>query len=296
LTVADSARSASARRPLPAPLLVIAAVTSVQIGAALAKSLFDRLGPAGVFSLRLVFGAALMLALWRPRIRSRSRADLLLVGTFGLTLAAMNLSFYEALARAPLGIAVTLEFVGPLAVAVAGSRRRSHFAWIALAAAGILLLAPWGGGTALRPLGALFALLAGGFWALYILLSVRVGRAYAGGSGLAIAMSVAALLALPVGIAGAGSRLLVPELLAAGLGLALLSSALPWSLELEALRRLPTRVFGVLMSLEPAVAAVSGFVFLGERLQTRALVAIVLVVLASVGASRFAPATPRLDL
>jgi inner membrane transporter RhtA len=293
--VADSTLSASASRAVPAPLLVLAAVMSVQIGAALAKSLFDQLGPAGVFSLRLFFGAALMLVVWRPRIRSHSRAELLLAATFGLTLAAMNLSFYEALARAPLGIAVTLEFVGPLAVAVAGSRQRSHFVWVALAAAGILLLAPWGGGSALRPLGALLALLAGALWALYILLSVRVGRAYAGGSGLALAMALAALLALPVGIAGAGSRLLVPKLVAAGLGVALLSSALPWSLELEALRRLPTRVFGVLMSLEPAVAAVSGFVVLGERLHTRALVAIALVVLASVGASRFAPATGPLD-
>jgi len=204
---------------------------------------------------------------------------------FGLVTAAMNFSFYLALDRIPLGVAVTLEFAGPLGVAVAGSRRLFDLAWVLLAAAGIVLLAPWGG-LGLDPVGAGFALLAGMFWAGYILLSSRVGGIFSGGRGLALALSVGGVALLPIGIAGAGTHLLQPYLLLAGLAVALLSGVVPYSLELEALRSLPTRVFGILMSLEPAIAAAIGFVVLGQSLGFRDVLALALVSVASLGASR----------
>ncbi len=210
---------------------------------------------------------------------------------FGISLAGMNFSFYEALDRIPLGVAVTLEFVGPLGVAVVGSRRALDLLWVVLAAAGILLLADLsGGGTDAAGVG--LALLAGAFWAGYILLSARVGRVFPGGSGLALAMLVASATLIPVGIADGGADLLTAEVLAVGMAVAVLSSVIPYSLELEALRLLPERVFGVLMSLDPAMAALAGFVVLGEVLGARELVAIGLVVAASAGAARTAERGP----
>ena len=276
---------------VPAPALVIAGVLSVQLGAAVAKSLFDDLTPTGVVALRLVFGTLVLGLLFRPRIRNRPRAELRLAVAFGLTLVSMNLCFFQALDRIPLGIAVTLEFVGPLAVALVGSRRSSDFLWVAMAASGIALLAPGIGG-GLDAVGVLFALAAGALWGVYILLGARVGKAFSGPTGLVLAMAVGAFVALPLGIVSAGSSLLEPALLAAGLGVAVLSSAIPWSLELEALRRLPTHVFSVLMSLEPAIGALVGFVVLGERLGIRAVTAIALVVIASAGAARGARTAP----
>jgi inner membrane transporter RhtA len=276
---------------IPAPMLVITGVLSVQLGAALAKSLFDDLTPTGVVSLRLLFGAVALGLLFRPRIRNRPRAELRLAVAFGLVLVSMNLCFFQALDRIPLGIAVTLEFIGPLGVAIMGSRRSSDFLWIAMAASGIALLAP-GIGDGLDGVGVAFALAAGVLWGLYILLGVRVGKAFAGPTGLVLAMAVGACVALPLGVGSAGSSLLEPALLAAGFGVAMLSSALPWSLELEALRRMPTHVFGVLMSLEPAIGAIVGFIVLGERLGVRAVTAIALVVLASAGAARGARTAP----
>jgi len=284
---------ASRPRAVPAPAFVLGAAVSVQGGAAVAKSLFPELGPPGVVFLRLLFGGIALWAFGRPRLRGRSGRELRLVAMLGLALVCMNLSFYEALDRIPLGIAVTVEFVGPLGLAVAGSRRRLDLLWVAFAAAGIALLAEGGGDV--HALGLGLAALAGGFWACYILLGVRVGRAFAGTTGLAPAMLVGALVALPWGVASGGSALGDPALLGAGVGVGLLSSALPWSLELEAMRRLPTHAFGVLMSLEPAVAALAGFVFLGETLGVRALVAIALVVVASAGASRTHAPELRLD-
>jgi inner membrane transporter RhtA len=236
--------------------------------------------------LRVGFAALMLLLLWRPQLGGYVRPNYFVVILFGLVLAGMNFSFYSALERIPLGIAVTLEFVGPLGVAIAGSRRLLDLVWVALAAIGIVLLNPLGEAK-LDPLGVALALLAGSFWAGYILLGARAGRAFPGGASLAIAMSVAAVVLLPVGVLGGGAALLDPRLLTAGFGVALLSSALPYSLEFEALRRIPTRVFGVLMSLEPAIAALVGFVFLGEELGLRAITAISLVTLATVGASRF---------
>jgi inner membrane transporter RhtA len=275
-------------------LLVLAAATSVQGGASVAKSLFPSLGPPGVVFLRLLFGSVALWAIARPELRGRPWRELRLLVALGVVLVSMNVTFYESIDRVPLGIAVTVEFLGPLGVAVLGSRRRVDFVWVALAAAGVALLAEGGGDTSVHAAGLLLAALAGLFWALYILLSVPIGRLFPGASGLAPAMVLGAVLIAPWGIASAGGHLRDPQLLGAAVGVGLLSSALPWSLELEALRRLPTHVFGVVLSLEPAVAALAGFVFLHEHLRVRAWIAIGLVVLASAGAAREArrPPTP----
>jgi inner membrane transporter RhtA len=277
---------------VPPTLLVLAAVTSVQFGAAIAKTLFDEIGPGGTVFLRVLFGAIVVAAIWRPRVAGHEPREVRLAVAFGLVLAAMNLSFYESIERIPLGIAVTLEFVGPLGVAVFGSRRPRDLLWVALAAAGILLLSDFGAAD-LDALGVALALTAGALWAAYILLSARVGQAFPGGSGLALALLVATVPLAPVGIAEAGTDLLVPWVLAAAAAVGLLSSAIPYALELEALRRLPVGVFGVLMSLEPAVGALAGLVVLGEELAAREVVAIGLVVAASAGAARGASVAPR---
>ena len=277
---------------IPPTLLVLAAVSSVQLGGAFAKTLFDEIGPGGTAFLRVLFAALILAALWRPAVRGLSRAEWRLALAYGFVLVAMNLTFYEALDRIPLGIAVTFEFVGPLGVAIAGSRRLLDLLWVALAAAGILLLSDFGGAD-LDGLGVALALLAGGFWAAYILLAARVGRAFEGADGLAIGMCAGALMLLPFGIADAGGDLITGEALAIGLAVAILSSVIPYSLELEALRRMPAGVFGVLMSLEPAAAALAGFIVLDEGLATREVVAIALVVAASAGAARNASVPPR---
>lgn len=268
---------------MPAPAFVVVGIASTQSGGAIAKTLFDELGPAATSFLRVALAAVLLVAIWRPRLSGHSRSDLLTAAAFGLALCAMNLSFYLAIDRIPLGIAVTIEFAGPLSVAIALSRRRLDAVWVVFAATGILLLARGGGDV--ETAGILLALLAGFFWGAYILLSARAGRVFPGGSGLAIAMAVGGIALLPVGIAGGGSNLLDPELLAIGALVALLASAIPYTLELEALRRLPTHVFGILMSLEPAIAALAGFLILGEGLEPREVAAIALVAVASAGAS-----------
>jgi len=269
----------------PPAALVLGAAVSVQGGAAVAKSLFPTLGPPGVVFLRLGFGALALWVIGKPQLRERSRRELALVAALGVSLVCMNLSFYESLDRLPLGVAVTVEFVGPLTVAVLASHRALDFVWIALAAVGIVLLAH-GGGKSVHTLGLVLALTAGFFWGCYIVLGTKVGRRFAGTTGLAPAMAIGAVIALPWGVISAGHNLGNPQLVGAGVGVGLLCSALPWSLELEAMRRLPTTVFGVLMSLEPAVAALAGFVFLHEHLPARAWLALVLVVVASAGASR----------
>ncbi len=280
---------------VPARGLVLLSIFSVQIGAAIAKGLFDQLGPAGMVFLRVGFAALVLLLLWRPPLGGHARGDYLVAVLFGLALVAMNFSLYQALDRIPLGIAVTLEFIGPLGVAVAGSRRMLDLLWVVLAAAGIVLLAPLDvlGETALDPVGVALALLAGCFWAAYILLSARTGSIFPGGTGLVIAFCVGTVALVPVGIAGGGAALLDPKLLLAGFAVAMLSSAVPYWLDLEALRKLPARVFGVLMSLEPAVAALVGFVVLGERLGVRSLAAVLLVTVAAIGASRSGGLEPR---
>jgi len=279
---------------VPAPLFVLAAASSVQLGAAIAATLFDDLGPAGTSVLRVGLGALILLAIWRPRVRGLAREDLRLVFWLGLTLGVMNYSFYEAIDRIPLGVAVTIEFAGPLGVAVVLSRRRLDLLWVALAVGGILLLAD-PGGDSVDPTGLALVLIAAAAWAAYILLAARAGSRFTGGRGLALAMIVASLVPLVPGIAEAGGELLVPEFLALGAAVALLSSVIPYSLEMEALRRIPRHVFGVLMSMEPALAALAGFVILDQALGARELLAIGLVIAASIGATRSSRSAPVID-
>jgi inner membrane transporter RhtA len=273
------------RAPAAAVALVVLGICSVQFGAGFAITLFDDLGAAGTAFVRLVVAAVVLMAIWRPRLGAHSRRDFGVVLLFGVTLGAMNVAFYSALDRIPLGLAVTLEFVGPLAVAMAGSRRPLDLVWVALAAGGILLLARGGAGGGLDTLGVALALAAGACWAAYIVLSQRTGRLFPGGTGLALAMVVGALVAAPLGIAQAGGALLHPGLIAAVAAVALASSVIPYSLEMEALRTLPARTFGILMSLEPAVGALAGLVVLGQALALREWAAVALVIAASAGAT-----------
>src|SRR5829696_4198482 len=260
--------------------MVLAAAASLQVGAAFAVTLFDDLGPAGAAFLRLALAAVVLWVIWRPALSG----DLRLAAAFGVALGLMNWSIYESIDRIPLGAAVTIEFAGPLLVAVIGSRRPLDGLWIALAAAGILLLADLRGGS-MDAVGVVLALCAAACWMAYIWLSQRVGQAFPGGTGLALAMAVGALIVLPAGVLQGGSALIKPELLGSALIVALASSVLPYSLELEALRRLPAAVFGVLMSLEPAVAVLAGFAVLGQDLGARELAAVAMVVVASAGAA-----------
>jgi len=272
--------------------LIIVAITSLQFGAAIAGTIFDETGPAGTALLRAFFAAVILLAIWRPTVRGHSARELRLVALFGLVLGSMNLCIYESFARIPLGIAITIEFAGPLALAVVLSRRRLDLACAALAALGIVLLADPGSGS-VDVLGVVFALIAAACWAVYILVAQAAGRVFTGGRGVALAMSVAVVVPLVPGIVGAGSELLQPQWLAIGCAVALMSSVLPYSLETEALRRGPANVFGVLMSLEPAVAAIAGWVVLGQDLRARDIAAIGLVTTASVVVVRAAPPPPE---
>jgi inner membrane transporter RhtA len=281
--------------PVPPVPMVIVAAMSVQFGAALGSTLFDTLGPGGASLLRQGFAAVILLALWRPRIRAYDAAALRLAAGFGVALGLMNLCFYEALDRIPLGVCVTIEFIGPVAVAVAFSRRALDLVWVALAAGGIVLLADPFGARGVDRTGLVLILAAATLWAVYIVLAQRATRVFHGSTGLALAAGVAWLMPLAPGLTEAGvGDLLAPGALAVGLAVALLSSVIPYSLESESLRRLPAGVFGVLMSLEPAVAALAGFVVLGQRLSARDLVAIALVIVASVGVTR-GSSTPPVD-
>ncbi|MFJ8966574.1 EamA family transporter [Lentzea sp. NPDC102401] len=270
---------------IPPTALVLLGIVSVQVGAAFAKQLFTVAGAAGMVTLRLLMAALVLVLIWRPSLRL-DRRTLVTVVTYGAVLAVMNLCFYAALARIPLGAAVTIEFLGPLAVAVAGSRRWLDGVWVLLAGTGVVLLTRVQGG--LLWTGVLFALAAGACWAAYILVTAKLGSQTNDGKGLALAMVVGTVIALPFGIGSAGTAMLDPMVLAVAIVVALMSSVVPYSLELEALRRMPPRVFGILMSLEPAVAAVAGLVLLGEHLAPAQWVAVGCVVIASVGATRSA--------
>lgn len=276
---------------LPPQVLLLAAMGSVQFGSAFASMIFPRVGPGGVAFLRVLFTAVVLLAISRPTLRGRTRTEIRTVVAYGLTLAAMNWSFYEALDQLPLGIAVTIEFTGPLAVAVAGSRRVTDVVWVALAGSGVVLLALRGGHGGVHLVGVLLALVAATCWAGYILLTKRVGRSFGALEALAIGMSVGTFLVLPAGVVQGGSALLHPGVLGGCLGVAVLSSLVPYTLELTALRRLTTAVFGLLMSLEPAVAAVAGVLLLSQALTLVVGLAIAMVVVASVGASLTARGT-----
>ncbi|MFE2096035.1 MULTISPECIES: DMT family transporter [unclassified Streptomyces] len=265
--------------------LVLAGGISVQFGGALAVTLMPRAGALGVVTLRLLAAAVVLLVVCRPRLRGHSRTDWGTVVVFGITMGAMNGLFYEAVARIPLGPAVTLEVLGPLALSVLASRRAINAVWAGLALAGVFLLGG-GGFSDLDPTGVAFALGAGAMWAAYIVFSARTGRRFPQADGLALAMAVAAVLFLPLGIAEAGTRLLDPTTVALGSAVALLSSVLPYTLELLALRRLPASTFAILMSLEPAIAATAGFLILGQALSAAEAAAIALVIAASIGAVR----------
>ena len=277
---------------IPPTVLVLGGIASVQFGAAFAKTVFDEVGPGGAVFLRVGFAAVILCALWRPALRGRSARDWRLIIAYGFVLAGMNFTYYESLDRIPLGIAVTFEFVGPLGVAILGSRHALDLLWVALAAGGILLLSDFGTAD-LDPAGVALALTAGGFWATYILLVQRVGRAMEGGQPLALAMAAGTIMISPVGIGQGGGELLSLSILVIGAGVAVLSSVIPYTFELEALRRMPANVFGVLMSLEPAAASLAGFIILGEDLVAREIVAIGLVVAASAGAARGSRLPPR---
>lgn len=275
---------------VPAVWLVVASILSVQVGAAIAKHLFPLVPPDAMVWLRLVSSSIILLAIVRPRLRGRTRADWMTAAVYGAALTAMNWSIYHAFARIPLGLAVTIEFLGPLSLAILGSRRPRDILWVVLAGAGVLMLgfSP----TRLDPVGVAFALVAGLCWALYILFSARTGVRWSGLDGLAVASIIGAVVLAGPAVTAAGSRLLDPAILAMGVAVGVLSSVLPYSLELVALRTMPARVFGILMSLEPAAAALAGLILLHERLGLIELAALVCVVVASVGATRSQSTSP----
>ncbi|XVU21934.1 EamA family transporter [Actinoplanes sp. CA-054009] len=270
------------RREPPAPLLVIMAIASVQVGSSIAHGLFDDLGANGVTFLRLALAAVIFALVTRPRIRSWSRSAWLAAALLGVVMAGMNLIFYQSIRTVPLGIAVTVEFLGPLLLALVQTRRLLDLLWALMAAGGVLLLGLDSGGSA-PVTGLLLAFLAGLFWAGYIVGSARLGGLVPGAGGLTVSLSVAALIALPFGGGAAVEAIGHPSWLIAATAVALLSSVLSYGLEIHALRQIPTRIFGILMSLEPAAAAVAGLIILGQRLGGAEIVALVLVTLASAG-------------
>lgn len=271
--------------PTPAILLVIAGLVCQEVGASIAILLFPEAGPLGMVMLRLVFSALILLVIARPSLRGHSRQGWLAVGGFGLVLATMNGLFYLALERLPLGVTVTIEVLGPLVLSIIASRRASAWLWAALAFAGVVALGG-GGWDRLDPLGVLFALGAAASWAFYILAAARVGREFPRLDGLALAMTVGAVVSLPFGIASAGAALVRIDLLALGAAVAVLSSTIPYALELLALRRLPAAAFAILMSLAPATAALAGWVLLGQQLSWLEILGMALVIAASIGAVR----------
>lgn len=273
--------SSSTIPPVPA---VILAIVSVQGGAAIAKGLFPVLGAAGTASMRIGLSALLLLVVVRPRLGQLRAEQWRAVVPYGLALGAMNFLFYCALARVPLGLAVTLEFIGPLALALSGSRRWFDVVWALLAGVGIALIAPWGG-HGVDVLGMLFALAAGGCWAGYIVLGQRTAAVLPGTLAVAVGMVVGAVLVVPFGLASGQLATLTPHLALLSALLALFSSVLPFTLEMQALKSLPTRTFSILMSLEPAAAAVSGWLLLHERLTIGQWLAVVLIAIASAGAT-----------
>lgn len=264
--------------------LVIGAIVSVQFGAAIAKSVFGVVDPTAFAWLRMTISALLFYAIARPRFRGRTWADWRVALGYGVCLATMNWSIYQSFARIPLGLAVTIEFLGPLAVAVAGSRRLRDFLWAGLAAAGVLLLG-WAPAP-LDPVGVGYALLAGAAWAGYILLAGPTARAWSGLTGATVGSLVGPVVFVVPALLSGGSALWQPWVLAVGLGVGVLSSTIPYGLELIARRRIPSGTFSILMSLEPAVAALAALILLGERLSPVELVAMACVIVASVGATR----------
>jgi len=267
--------------PVPAVLL---AIISVQCGAAIAKTLFPALGAAGTASIRIGVSALILLLAYRPNLKQITAQQWKIVIPYGLSLGAMNLVFYFAIERIPIGLAVTLEFIGPLLVAIIGSRRIVDYLWVLLAAAGIVLIAPWTN-SRIDTLGVLFALLAGALWAAYIVLGGKISKIMNSGQAVSTGMLFAALLILPFGFYENGLINLTPKLFGMGVALALLSSAIPFTLEMKALGQLPPRTFSILMSLEPAAASICAFIFLQEKLNLYEMIAVICVVVASAGST-----------
>ncbi|MEM7207895.1 MAG: EamA family transporter [Pseudomonadota bacterium] len=270
---------------IPPPGLVLLAIVAIQLGAAFATNLFPVIGADGAVAVRIIFAAILLLIVSRTGIRQTTRIfaqNRMLLLMFGLCLAAMNMFFYQSIARIPLGAAVAIEFIGPLGVAAFNSRRVSHFGWVALAAAGIALLSPLSG-IDLDPIGILFAVLAGTGWALFIILSTRVSSRIPGHDGLAIGMTVAACAMIPFAIPALPAMVNDPLIIFVGIGVALLSTSIPFTLEFEALKKITKRMYGVLVSVEPAVAALIGAVILGERMGIQGMIAVACVVAAAAG-------------
>ena len=274
----------SARSRWHAVALLLVAMLSIQCGASLAKSLFPAVGAAGATALRLVFATLLLAMVFRPWRMRITRAQWPALLLYGISLGVMNLAFYKSLETVPLGIAIALEFTGPLAVALFGSRHLRDVAWVALAVVGLLLLVPESGAHAVDPVGAAYALGAGACWASYIVFGQKAGGEH-GAQTVAAGTIIAALVAVPIGVAQAGSALLSPGLLPIALAVALLSSAFPYSMEMIALTKMPARTFGMLMSLEPAIGALCGLLFLGERLSVLQWLAIGAIIVASAGAA-----------
>ncbi|MGW0906989.1 EamA family transporter [Streptomyces sp. NPDC002853] len=266
--------------------LVLAGGVSVQFGGAIAVSVMPKAGALGIVTLRLAFAALVLMIVCRPKMRGHSRADWGTVVAFGVAMAGMNGLFYQSVARIPMGPAVTLEVLGPLALSVFASRRAVNLVWAGLALCGVFLLGGGGGFSGLDPVGVAYALGAGAMWATYIMFSARTGRRFPQADGLALAMVVAAVLFLPLGLIESGEKLVRPEVLALGAAVAVMSSVLPYTLELLALRRLPASTFAIMMSLEPAIAAVAGFLVLNQALSVNEALAISLVIAASMGAVR----------
>lgn len=269
---------------IPPIYAVLLAIISVQCGAAIAKTLFPAIGAAGTASIRIGISAIILLLAYRPNLKQITPDQWKIVIPYGLSLGAMNLIFYLGIERIPIGLAVTLEFVGPLLVAIIGSRRLIDYCWVLLAAIGIALIAPWSNSN-VDLLGVVFALLAGGFWAAYIVLGGKVSKIMNGGQAVSTGMLFAAILILPFGFYENGLANLTPKFLGMGVALALLSSAIPFTLEMKALGQLPPRTFSILMSLEPAAASICAFIFLQEHLSFYEILAVVCVVIASVGST-----------
>ena len=269
--------------------MVVTGLVCQELGASLAVLLFPALGPLGIVFLRLGFSAVILMIIARPSLRGHTPAAWRSVIGFGLVLALMNCLFYLALARLPLGVTVTIEVLGPLVLSVIAARRASAWLWAGLALVGVIALAG-GGWDRLDPLGVLFALGAASSWALYILASARVGREFPRLDGLALAMVVGALAALPWGLIAAGGALVRVDLLALGAAVAVLSSTIPYALELLALRRLAASAFAILMSLAPATATLAGWLLLGQGMTWLEIVGVALVIAASIGAVRAASA------
>jgi inner membrane transporter RhtA len=268
--------------PLPA---VLVAILSVQGGAALAKGLFPVIGSTGTVGLRIGISAVILLAAFRPRLHRLTAAQWRVVVPYGVVLGVMSLVFYESISRIPLGLAVTVEFIGPLSVAVFGSRRRIDVMWVVLAGAGIALITPWTAGSGVDPIGIAFAFAAGVGWALYIVLGKRLSQRLSGGAAVSSGMLVAAIVAVPFAAAAGGFAHVTAGRFATAVGVALLSSVVPFTLEMVALKALPARTFGILMSLEPAAAALVGLAFLREVLSATQWIAIALVIAASAGST-----------